>query len=450
LPNHLRRGSTVSPDTPLVGRHSELRSLNFDRLKVAVTMSPTTVLRVFVPFALGYYFSYLYRSINAVISPDLVRDLGIDAGSLGLLTGAYLITFAAFQIPLGVLLDRYGARRMETMLLIVAAGGALVFAVAPSLPWLIVGRGLIGLGVSACLMASFRAFVDWFPAERLPFANGCMFAMGGLGAMSATVPIEVALQFTDWRGIFFALAGLTLVIAATVYLVVPEKGGEADQNRQTDLRSLLRGVGKIFVSPVFLRTAPLPVLTQGTGIAVLGLWLGPWLRDVGGLTRIDAAQYLLWSAAAMAIGYFLQGIVADRLGRRGWKTEHVALVGMSIFLLVQLVILLEISPAPLAMWLVYGFFQTSGGNVYASLSQSFPRELAGRVNTALNLLVFISAFAVQWGVGAIISLWPTGANGNFAAEGYRVAFAVLLAVQVAGLVWVGVVTLLQRRSAALA
>lgn len=408
-------------------------------------MSPAIIIRVFLPFALGYYFSYLYRSINAVIAPDLVRDLGIDAASLGLLTGAYLITFAAFQLPLGVLLDRFGARRTEAALLVVAALGALVFAVAPSLTWLIVGRGLIGLGVSACLMASFRAFVDWFPPERLPFANGCVFATGGLGAMSATIPIETALQFTDWRGIFFALAGLTLLIGLLIFFVVPDRTTEAKPHAKASAGTLVRSIVDIYRSPVFLRVAPLSLLTQGTGIAILGLWLGPWLRDVAGLSRDAAAQQLFWAAAAMAIGYFVQGAIAERLCRRGWKAETVALIGMSLFLTVQLIILLEISPAPLAIWLLYAFFQTSGGINYAGLSQSFPVELAGRVNTALNLLVFVAAFGIQWGVGVVINMWPVTTAGNFAVEGYRVAFALVLAIQVVGLIWVSLMTIRERR-----
>ena len=165
-------------------------------------MTLLTVLRIFLPFALGYYLSYVFRSINAVIAPDLVRDLGVDAGSLGLLTSIYFLSFAAFQLPLGILLDRFGPRRSEGGMLVFAALGALIFALSEGANGLVIGRALIGLGVSACLMASFKAFVDWFPKERLPLANGFVLAAGGLGAMSASLPVEWALHFTDWRGVF--------------------------------------------------------------------------------------------------------------------------------------------------------------------------------------------------------------------------------------------------------
>jgi sugar phosphate permease len=173
-------------------------------------------LRVLLPFALGYYMSYVYRAINAVIAPDLVRDVGLDAASLGLLTSMYYLTFAAVQLPLGLVLDRVGPRRTEAALLLFAAAGALIFAIAQSLSGLAIGRGLIGLGVSACLMAGVTAFARWFPRERLAFINGCLFTAGGLGAITATAPVEAALAVTDWRGVFVALAAATLAVAIVI------------------------------------------------------------------------------------------------------------------------------------------------------------------------------------------------------------------------------------------
>ncbi|MCX5732545.1 MAG: MFS transporter, partial [Deltaproteobacteria bacterium] len=119
-------------------------------------------LRIFLPFAAGYVLSYFLRNVNAVIAPDLIRELGISPSGLGLLTSAYLLAFAAAQLPLGVALDRYGARRVESALLLVAAAGCGLFAAGTSLTQLTIGRGLIGFGVSACLMAAFKAFSQWF------------------------------------------------------------------------------------------------------------------------------------------------------------------------------------------------------------------------------------------------------------------------------------------------
>ena len=113
-------------------------------------MNTAIAIRIFTPFALGYYLSYLYRSINAIMAPEIVADIGIDAADLGFVASAFFLTFAVFQLPLGVLLDRFGPRKTESFLLIFAALGALVYAFADSTIGLFIGQGLIGLGVSAC------------------------------------------------------------------------------------------------------------------------------------------------------------------------------------------------------------------------------------------------------------------------------------------------------------
>jgi MFS family permease len=183
---------------------------------------PGLVRRVLIPFALAYVLSYLYRTVNAVIAPDLVAGFDLSPAQLGLLTSAYFLTFAAFQLPLGLLLDRFGPRRTDAALLVVAAGGAFLFATAGSVSTLALGRALIGLGVSGCLMSGIKANVLWFPAQRLPAMNGWMFFAGGIGMVAATVPVELALKVTDWRVMFAFLAVLTLLAAATIVHVVPE------------------------------------------------------------------------------------------------------------------------------------------------------------------------------------------------------------------------------------
>ncbi|MCR6631771.1 MAG: MFS transporter [Magnetospirillum sp.] len=143
------------------------------------------------------------------------------------MTGMYFLAFGSFQLPLGLLLDRCGPRRVEAALLLFAAAGAAVFAVAETAGALIGGRALVGLGVSACLMAALKANAQWYPAERLPLFNGVVLSAGGLGAVAATAPVQAALSFTDWRGIYAGLAALTLLAALVLFTVVPERRGRA-------------------------------------------------------------------------------------------------------------------------------------------------------------------------------------------------------------------------------
>src|SRR5512145_2055099 len=152
------------------------------------------VVCVLLPFAAGYYLSYLFRSINALIAGDLVAELGLTAADLGLLTSVYFLLFAAVQLPCGVLLDRYGPRLIDSALLLVAAAGSLLFALADGVATLLVGRALIGLGVAVGLMAGLKAIVLWFPPDRVALANGWFIMLGAPGALSATGPAETVVQ----------------------------------------------------------------------------------------------------------------------------------------------------------------------------------------------------------------------------------------------------------------
>ncbi|MGA0321142.1 MAG: MFS transporter [bacterium] len=395
-------------------------------------MAPLLFLRVFLPFALGYFISYFFRNVNAIIEADLVGDLGFSAASLGLLTSVYFISFASFQLPLGLLLDRFGPRRTESVLLIFAALGALIFSMAESLSGLILGRLLIGFGVSACLMASFKAYVLWFPPDRLPLMNGLQMVAGGLGAMSATVPLRTALEFTDWRGVFLILSGLTLFSALVLWLVYPEKEGSAGP---VPMKKQLEGLKTVLTSRPFLAIAPLVMFSQSAQMAIQGLWAKPWLRDVAGLDEAECANHLMWMMAAMMAGFFLLGLLSERLYQaRKISPVTVGVSAMAVFIVLQLLMALGWTAQPMLLMTAFSFFATAGILPYAGLSQIFPKDLSGRVSTSLNLTVFLGAFAVQWGLGEIISLWPPQGKG-YAPESYGAAFGSLAVLQLFGLLW---------------
>jgi len=395
-------------------------------------MTPAVLfLRLFLPFGLGYFVSYVFRTVNAVIAPDLVADLGLSPADLGLLTSAYFLTFAAFQLPLGILLDRFGSRRVEGALLLFAAAGALLFSFAESLSGLLIGRALIGLGVSACLMAAFKSFSAWLPTEKLPFANGVQMVSGGLGALTATTPVQAALQITDWRGVFLVLAGLGLLAAVTVFLVVPEQTVEAPPETFQDQ---LSGLKTVLQSRAFWDIAPWAFTAQSAYLSVQGLWSGPWLRDVAGFGREQVADTLWWIAVAMILGYFAFGSLAGRLTKYGVQPAVVAACGMGVFVLIQLC--LAVMPfSPLLLWISFGFFGTACILPYAVLAQTFPKHLTGRSNTSLNLLVFVCAFSAQWLIGAVIELWPIATDGRYHPQGYTAAFLILIGGQVLAATW---------------
>jgi len=390
------------------------------------TSTAALIGRILLPFGIAYFFSFLYRTVNAVAGSEIAASLDLTPGDLGLVTSAYFLTFALFQIPLGILLDRYGPRIVEAALLVVAAGGALVFAMADSITALAIGRGLIGLGVSACLMAALKANVQWFPAARLPLANGIIIAMGGLGAIAATTPVQIALTVTDWRMIFTALAVMTVAVAVLLFAVGPR---HAKAGQSESWGAAIRGAARIFRSPVFLRIAPLVVLSQATFLAYHGLWAAIWMRDVAGVPAADVAAILGIATTGIIFGSLGTGLIADRLRQRGVPVLRTALGFSLAFIAVQAALVFGLPVPEIALWTAFAFFGLSSMLYFAVLNAAFPPELGGRVSTSVNMLVFSSAFLLQWLVGVLLDPWE-GADRVFA---HSAVFGTLAGLQLAAI-----------------
>ena len=161
---------------------------------------------VFACFAAAYFMSYGLRSVNAVIAPDLLAQFGLTNAQLGSLSSAYFLSFAAMQLPLGIWLDRFGARRTNAVLLLVAALGCAVFALAGGLTGLWIGRALVGVGVAGALMSALKGYRFWYSAQRQQSLAAWMLVAGTLGALSVTVPVQAALPVVGWRGVFWVAA----------------------------------------------------------------------------------------------------------------------------------------------------------------------------------------------------------------------------------------------------
>ena len=394
-------------------------------------MNPRLLLVVFCPFASGYFLSFFFRNVNAVIARDLARDFSLSPEALGFLTGTYLLAFAAFQLPLGVLLDRYGPRRVVAALMCVAGTGALVFGLAQDFVMLSVGRALIGLGVSAGLMGAIKAFSLWFPLSRLATLNGLYLAIGGLGGLSATAPVEAMLGPYGWRVLFYGLAAASVCAAALIFFLVPEK--PLPGHGQT-LRAQIAGFRQVFASVPFWRIATPLVICHAAYQALQGLWLAPWLYDVAGQTRATVANSLLAAAVAYAVGSVFFGLSSDSLARAGVSRLTVYKVGLAASLAMFALLAAGVTTGLGVILAVYGFTAISAALAYALFTPLFPPEMTGRVNTASNVLMFGASFAFQWGIGAILRLYPV-VEGRYAPEGYAAAFLILGALQFAAIAW---------------
>jgi MFS family permease len=385
---------------------------------------------VLLPFAAGYYLSYLFRTINALIAGDLTAELNLSAADLGFLTSVYFLVFAAVQLPLGALLDRYGPRTIQSALLLLASAGALVFALADGLLGLVIGRALLGLGVALALMAGFKAIVLWFPPDRLALANGWLVMLGALGAVTATAPAEIIVQAIGWRGLFALLAGLSALAALLVLFAVPEPTGAHPVRSPAKPASLWA----IYRDPRFWRIAPLSAIGIGTSWSLQGLWAAPWLRDVDGLDRATVVQHLSIMAVAVCASALLLGMMADRLRRMGIKTEWVLASTLTLSMAAQAALVFRWPVPSFLAWAVIAAAGAATVLSFAILAQYFPKEMSGRANAALNLLHVGGAFLLQSATGLIIEQWPE-ARGTYPAAAHQLAMAATLVLQLVTLAW---------------
>jgi MFS family permease len=385
---------------------------------------------VFLPFVAVYYLAFLFRNINATIASSLTSEFGLAAGDLGLLTSVYYLAFAAAQIPIGILLDRCGPRRVQSIVLVAAALGAALFAVSDHYWLLLGGRALIGLGVAAAMTAGTKALVVWFPRERVPMLSGLMVALGAMGALTATLPADFLMGSVGWRGLFELLAMASAGCALVIYLVVPEPpavpavAGEPAAN----------GLSTICAEPRFWRLAPLSATCVGTAWALQGLWVAPWLSDVEGLGRTGLLRYLFVMAIALSLGALVLGVMSDRLLRRGVGPRALLVLVAAMFIVAQLTLILRLPVPSYLPWAVVAAVGAMTVLSYTILAEYFPKELAGRANAALNVFHIGGAFVLQYLTGVVLQLWAP-LDGRYPEVAYQAAFALNVVLQIAAGIW---------------
>jgi MFS family permease len=369
----------------------------------------------------------------------LTSEFGLAAGELGLLTSVYYLAFAAAQIPIGILLDRCGPRRVQSVVLVAAALGAALFAVSDHYWLLLSGRALIGLGVAAAMTAGMKALVVWFPRERVPMLSGLMVTLGAMGALTATLPADFLMGSVGWRGLFELLAMASAICALVVYLVVPEPPAIP----AVAAERAGNGLSTIYAEPRFWRLAPLSATCVGTAWALQGLWVAPWLSDVEGLDGTRLLRYLFVMAIALSLGALLLGVMSDRLLRRGVGPR--ALLGLvaTVFIVAQLTLILRLPVPSYFPWTVIAAVGATTVLSYTILAEYFPKELAGRANAALNVFHIGGAFVLQYLTGMVLQLW-TPVDGHYPEVAYQAAFALNVVFQIAAGIWFAAPCLLKR------
>lgn len=385
---------------------------------------------VFLPFALGHYLSSLMRTVNATLAPQLVTSLALTPGQLGLLTSAFFFSFALVQLPVGIALDRWGPAKVQLPMLIVAALGALAFSGGHTFAELLVARAVIGLGVGGCFMSAVKAISTWIAPSRMPSVQGYLIAVGGLGAASATLPVRLALHYTDWRGLFVVLAVAAVTTGLLIRALAPSQPASPVRRGP-----LLVAMAEVYRHPAFREAAMLVLIPHTVFFGMQGLWISRWLTDVARFSE-EAVAYLLYlGMAAIIFGAIAVGMITEWAGRRAVPPISVAAAGVSLFILVQLGFVCNWSPSFQTLSVLFTLVGTVTGIEYAIIAQNLPGHLTGRAATCLNLLIFLGAFAVQAGFGMVVGCWRPNPMQQYPAQAYQVGFAVLVLLQLPGLGW---------------
>ena len=379
--------------------------------------------------ATAYVASHFFRAANVTIGLDLMRDLRIGPEALGALTGAFFFGFSAMQIPCGFFLDRFGPRRTVCGMLALAVIGATIFTLAPSWPLLLTGRALMGAGFGIMLIGSMVVISRWFPPDRFSTLAGMVLSIGLLGNLMATTPLAWGTEHIGWRGVFGLVVGFTALAAIAVWLVVRDAPpGHPFLARKIETPGeLLSGLGEVLRNPRLPYILTLNFCNYACTFTVQGLWGGPFLREVHGLTIIQSGNVLFSAVIAYQCGMLCFGPLDRLLDTRKWIA-----IGGTLAIATILATLALASAPPL--WLVVGaivgigFFSASSTMVMTHGRAIFPDRLIGRGMSTMNTCVMLGVACMQTLSGVILGLFQPLADGARSEAAYRTLFGFMCCV----------------------
>ena len=377
---------------------------------------------VFFVFAFGYFLSCLLRAITATLSPVLTLEFELMAADLGLLAGGYFLGFASMQIPLGYLLDKFGPKKIVSSFLLIAFIGTVSFALAQNFSGLLVSRILIGVGVSACLMAPLTGYRIWFAENQQQRANSWMLMIASLGFLSSTLPVQLLLPSLGWRWLFGGIAGLILISIFLMLAFIPKWDHQKDESLENPVRQ--GSLSDVWKNKFFISVIPMGLFNYGGLMAIQTLWAGPWMIRVAGYTPLESATGLFWINITMLVSFFLWGYFLPRITNLGFSALKILKLGLPVSFLVMLTIIILGSKA--GAFYITLFILSS---IFLSVTQpavglSFQSHLAGKALTSFNLLIFLGTFIMQWVMGLVIDLVKN--SGYTEIIGFKAAFSFFL------------------------
>ena len=352
---------------------------------------------VFVTLSILYFFSIFHRVGTASIAGNLVSDFNTDNSVLGLMSGMYFYSYAVAQIPVGIMLDKIGSRKTLIVLGLVASIGNLLFSISPSVPVLAIGRGLIGFGVGGFYVSALKALAVNYDPKRYATLTGVLTSIGHIGAIAAASPLALLTLALGWRESFLIIFFLMFLFVSVSWFVTKDK-----DNLTVRKRSIREDFGKIFSNRQLLKIVPIPFFVYGCYVSFQGLWAGPFLMNVYGMSKATASIFFMLIGIGFMVAFPLAGLLSDKISRK----KPVLLAGLILSLLFWLVMMImgeALSSYQLITLLVFLGASYGITCIFLTIPATlFPLEISGSAIASLNIFNFIGGGFFQYLMGFII------------------------------------------------
>ena len=378
---------------------------------------------IFCVFAFGFFISNLLRSITATLTPVLTSEFDLSAGNLGLLAGGYFLGFSLMQIPAGLLLDKYGPKKVVAYLLLIALVSTISFAFAKSFTGLLISRFFIGVGVAACLMGPLTGYRVWFEDKYQQRANSWMLMVASFGFVISTLPVQILLPMIGWRSIFLIISILILLSIVLILVFAPSWNNNV-QNQNIQSAESTGRLSDVWKNKFFISLIPLAFLNYGGVQAIQTLWAGPWMLNVAGYSPLESATGLFWINIIMLFAFMFWGYILPKFSSLGIDSMKIVKIGLPISYIVLFCIIIMGQKAGAMMFTLYILSSIVLSLTQPALALSFPHNLAGKSLTSLNVFIHSGTFFVQWGIGLLIDLSKNmGAN---IITSYKISLSIFL------------------------
>ena len=377
---------------------------------------------IFCVFAFAFFISTLLRAITATLTPVLTNEFDLSAGNLGLLAGGYFIGFSLMQIPAGLLLDKYGPKKVISYLLLIALVGTISFAFAKNFTGLFISRIFIGVGVSACLMGPLTGYRVWFEEKYQQRANSWMLMVLSIGFLASTLPVQILLPLIGWRSIFFLIGALILISIILLSVFIPSW----EIKSPVESKNISEGLLDVWKDKFFISLIPLAFFSYGGVQAIQTLWAGPWMLNVAGYSPLESATGLFWINITMLFAFLIWGYLLPKFSEYGLDSIKIIKYGLPLNYLILFLIILLGQKAGAAMFTLYILSSIVLTLTHPAIALSFPQHLAGKSLTSFNVFIHSGTFFVQWGIGLIIDYCKN--IGFDTILSYRISFFVFLVI----------------------